>query len=69
MEDLTEALGAILQECEHRGMVQPFVLVAASRNGSVLALRVPGDGRKGETLAELNKGTMLVLPPKKSTQN
>ncbi len=62
MEDMTADLAAILQECEHRGMVRPFVLVAASRNGSVLALRVPGDGRKGEILAEHYEDGVFVAP-------
>ena len=62
MEDLTADLAAILQECEQRGMVRPFVLVAASRNGSVLALRVPGDGRKGEILAEHYEDGVFVAP-------
>ena len=62
MEDMTATLAAILQECEHRGMVLPFVVVAASRNGSVLAVRVPGDGREGEVLAEHYEDGMFVVP-------
>ena len=62
MENMTAALAAILQECEHRGMVLPFVMVAASRNGSVLAIRVPGDGREGETLAEHFEDGMFLAP-------
>ncbi len=62
MEDMTAAMAAILQECEHRGMVRPFVLVAASRNGSVLAVRIPGDGREGEVLAEHYEDGMFVVP-------
>ena len=62
MEDMTATLAAILQECEHRGMVLPFVVVAASRNGSVLAVRIPGDGREGEVLAEHYEDGMFVVP-------
>ncbi len=62
MEDMTAALAAILQECEHRGMVRPFVLVAASRNGSVLAVRAPGDGREGETLVEHFEDGVFLAP-------
>ncbi len=51
-EYMTEALGAVLQECEQKGMVLPFILVAVGRNGSVLVLRVPGGGSEGELLAE-----------------
>ena len=61
IDDMIVALRAILQECEDRGMVRPFVLVAASRNGSVLAVRTPSDGREGETLAEhFEDGGFLV---------
>ena len=62
MEDMMAALAAILQECEHRGMVLPFVMVAASRNGSVLAVRILGDGREGEVLAEHYEDGMFVVP-------
>ncbi len=62
MEDMIAALDEILQECEHRGMVRPFVLVAASRNGSVLAVRAPGDGREGETLAEHFEDGVFLAP-------
>ena len=62
MEDMTAALAAILQECEHRGMVRPFVLVAASRNGSVVAVRALGDGREGETLAKHYEDGGFLVP-------
>ncbi len=62
MEDMTAALRAILQECEHRGMVRPFVLVAANRNGSVVAVRAPGDGRDGEVLAEHYEDGVFLVP-------
>ncbi len=62
MEDMTAAMAAILQECEKRGMVLPFIMVAASRNGSVLAVRIPGDGREGEVLAEHYVDGMFVVP-------
>lgn len=62
MDDMTATLAAILQECERRGMVLPFIMVAVSRNGSVLAVRVPGDGRKGETLAEHYEDGVFLAP-------
>ncbi len=52
LDALTEVLGVFLQECEQRGMVMPFILMSASPNGSVLVLRVVGDGSDGEVLAE-----------------
>ncbi len=62
MEDMTAALAAILQECERRGMVRPFVLLAASRNGSVVAVRATDDGREGETLAVHCEDEGFVTP-------
>lgn len=62
MEDMTAALAAILQECEHIGMVPPFVLVAASRNGSVVAVWAPRDGRDSEVLAEHYEALGFLAP-------
>ena len=61
-EEVTAALGEILFECERRGMVPPFIWVAASRNGSVVAIRVPSDGREGEMLAEHFEDDMFLWP-------
>ena len=52
IEGLSAALADVLNECSRRGMVLPFIVVSASRNGSVYALRVRGDGIEGEVLAE-----------------
>ncbi len=62
MDEMTAVLAGILQECERRGMAVPFVIVAASRNGSVLAMRVPGGGRDGEVLAEHSEEGMFAMP-------
>ncbi len=43
-------------------MVPPFVLVAASREGSVVAVRAPGDGRNGEVAAEHYEGGVFLVP-------
>ena len=59
---MTAAFVEIFQECEQRGMVPPFVLVAASREGSVVAVRAPGDGREGETLAEHFEDGVFLTP-------
>ena len=45
-------LRAVLDECLTRGMVLPFVMVAASRNGSLYAQRVLGGDRAPEVLAK-----------------
>ena len=62
MEDMIAALDEILQECEHSGMVLPFVMVAASRNGSVFAIRIPGGGCEVETLAEHFEDGVFLAP-------
>ena len=60
--DVYAAFVEILGECERRGMVPPFILVSASRNGSVLAIRVPGDGSEGQVLAEHFEDGMFRTP-------
>ncbi len=62
METIGAEMAAILQECERRGMVLPYIFVAASRNGSVLAIRVPGGGAEGEVLAEYYDDEMFLMP-------
>ena len=62
MEEMTAVLAEILQECERKGMTLPFVMVAASRNGTVLAMRVPGGGRDGEVLAEHSEEGVFAMP-------
>ena len=62
MEEMTAVLAEILQECERKGMTLPFVMVAASRNGSVLAVRVPGGGRDVELLSEHSEEGMFDMP-------
>jgi hypothetical protein len=50
MDDLVNAVREILARCVSDGMALPFIIVAASANGSVLAVRMTGDGPH-ETLA------------------
>jgi hypothetical protein len=52
MNNLTEHLIEIFHACEERGMQVPFVLCAASPNGSVLCIRMHGDGTDPDVLAE-----------------
>jgi hypothetical protein len=39
MEEFTEQVPEILEQCHERGLVLPYVLVAIAINGSILALR------------------------------
>ena len=43
-------------------MVTPFIFMSGSSNGSVLALRVIGDGSDGEVLAEHYEDEGFRLP-------
>jgi hypothetical protein len=43
MNKLTEHLVEILSACDERGMRLPFILYAASPNGSVLCIRLDDD--------------------------
>ena len=61
-EDLTTFLTKILDECVRRGMVLPFTFIAASSNGSVLAIRVPGNGSESEVLAEHFEDGIFLSP-------
>jgi plastocyanin domain-containing protein len=50
MDDLTEYLREALESCIERGMQPPFILCAASPNGSVICIRASGG--EPEILAE-----------------
>jgi hypothetical protein len=39
-DDLNAALSEVLTQCARKGMALPFIVVAVSPNGSVLAMRV-----------------------------
>jgi hypothetical protein len=58
-DDLNAALSEVLSKCAREGMRLPFIVVAVSPNGSVLAMRVgpTGDGRRVEGGSLMN-----VLP-------
>jgi hypothetical protein len=51
MEAISEHLAEVLKTCIERGMQLPFVLCAASPNGSVLCVRF-NDSAGPDTLAE-----------------
>ncbi len=62
IEYATAALAVVLRKCLRRGMVPPLVFVAASRNGSVLAIRAPADVSKIEVLIEHFEDDVFPLP-------
>lgn len=62
MEQLSKIFTSALRACTERGMKLPFVLCAASRNGSILAMRVIGDGQSPDVLAEHYEGAGFALP-------
>jgi hypothetical protein len=44
MNHLSDAIAEVLETCMERGMRLPFVLCAASRNGTVIGMRIAGPG-------------------------
>ncbi len=62
IEDMTAALAKVLRKCLQRGMEPPLVFVAASRNGSVLAIRAPADDSEIEVLVEHFEDDVFPLP-------
>jgi len=62
MDELKEALLEIWRPCEEQGMQLPFITCAVSPNGSVLAVRVNGDGSGADTLAEHYETEGFSLP-------
>ena len=61
-EEINAVFVEILDECKQRGMVPPFILVSVSRNGSVVAKRVRGNGSEPEVLVEHLEDGMLLAP-------
>ena len=51
-EKLGQFIIDVLTACGERGMQPPFIVCVASPNGSVLAVRIVGDGSPGESLAQ-----------------
>ena len=43
IDALAEHIAGILSACEERGMQPPFIFCAATRNGSVVCIRMAGD--------------------------
>lgn len=62
IEEITQHLGAALEECVQRGMQPPLIVCSISPNGSVLCMRVRDDGSDPEVLAEHYGGGTFQLP-------
>ena len=60
--ELRTAFADILAQLEDRGMTFPLVLMCTSSNGSLLAIRVLGDGSEGEVLAEHCDNDIFTTP-------
>ena len=52
MDDLAMQIAEVLQECISKGMRLPFIMCAASPNGSVLVTRFRFPGTEPDILAE-----------------
>ena len=63
-QEVAAASAGILVKCDQRGMVMPFILVSANRNGSVMVVRVRRDGGevREEVLAEHYEDAQSFLP-------
>jgi hypothetical protein len=59
--ELRGHLVEMLEACRERGMQPPFVVCAASRNGSVLCIRC-SDGAEPDVLAEHFEPAGFTLP-------
>ena len=59
-KDLSDFVRQAITECEAKGMKLPFILCAASLNGSVFCIRTAGSDR--EILAEHYEGGSFQLP-------
>jgi hypothetical protein len=62
MEELTEILAEVFERCISDGMHLPFVVCAVAPNGSLLAMRMHGDGMKRDMLAEHFEDSVFKLP-------
>ncbi len=61
MDELGAVLAEVIEMCIEREMVRPFILISASRNGSVLALRCNEDGEP-DVLAEHYEDELFLAP-------
>lgn len=61
MDDLTTLITEVLEECEHRGMREPFILCSISPNGSATCMRCSSE-KGGEILAEHFEADGFALP-------
>ena len=62
LEEFAGAMRDVFQRCTGKGMALPFVVITASPDGTVFAMRVQGDGHGPEILAEHVEGDAMRLP-------
>ena len=62
VDELTSAMREVVQRCEGNGMAPPFVVIMASPDGTVFAMRMPRDGQDPDVLAEHFEGDEMRLP-------
>jgi hypothetical protein len=60
-DDLKELITEVLEECERRGLCLPFILCGISPNGSIISVRLTGEG-SAQILAEHFEGEGFALP-------
>jgi hypothetical protein len=61
MHQFADWFAQIMRQCKQNGMVRPFIICAASPNGSVLAIRADGRGNS-EILAQHFEPKGVQLP-------
>ena len=61
MEQFSDWFAQIMRQCKQNGMVVPFIICAASPNGSVLAVRADGRGNS-DVLAKHFEPNGVQLP-------
>ena len=60
-DDLKELIAEVLEECERRGLCLPLILCGISPNGSIIGVRLTGEG-SAQTLAEHFEDEGFALP-------
>lgn len=59
---LNELLAEVFDHCEADGLVLPWIVTALAPNGSVLVVRMRGDGTPADVLAEHYEGGVFIAP-------
>ena len=62
MQEVSARFLEIFDACVEQGMQVPFIVCFASRNGSVLCVRVTGEERAADVLAERFEPEGFTMP-------